>query len=319
MDFPYSTETIDGQQFCVWRAEEAKELEIGRETSFSWAVPLVLFVLLISIVVLLRLSLSNAVSNPGFSSALVYPIVLVIYGPMIVFSIIQYRKRRSQVFARPPEVPQGAIRVTATAASASSSFGLTEGWLWIEGPWLVFQGERFGVRLSHASFLGKLNSHLLTNKRPMVLRCESKKLSASITFTASGAILRDNLLLAQWKADVETWKLAAQPNIQDIYPPARYMPEDLNRPMPSVFRWFSINVVSALLCAIVIKFGLPQTSMADGRAMDPDSLAGVVALVVFGFISLIYPGAQFSNRANARKQNAKIDAYIAADKNYRRS
>lgn len=132
-------EMVEGVRYSAWRAPEGpkQNVDVSR-----WRVALIAYCVLMLIAILLVWRLGG-VKYLGFVSP------LFVGGPLVLVTFLtrDLRSTAETLPPRPEGVPQNAVPMTI-----GRCYGRSKGWLWTDGPWVIFHGDRFDFRLHPGNF-----------------------------------------------------------------------------------------------------------------------------------------------------------------------
>jgi hypothetical protein len=221
---------------------------------------------------------------------------------------IRINRTRSKT-PRPPEVPSRAIRARITPVATGHNLGRAEGWIWFEGPWLVFEGQATNFRLSAAAFRKPPRKSF--GGQAFALAWSDSELSMSVFISASPST-RERPKRDAWLSEMDAWRSAAKPREPSVYPSIKF------REVPSAsFRssgvQLAINGVAGILSGLVLLVGLTPELQA-GLTVPLPTFASSFAFVVFMFLTLFNPAMALMARGAAVRHNRRVDDLISGSR-----
>lgn len=238
--------------------------------------------------------------------AYVIALGVVLYGGPVLYIVARTRKARSQVAeipAPPSGVPADALPVSVRLGESSDSRGRSRGWLSVDGPWLVFQGERFDFRVAKRDMTNPpvATKNMLSRRYRLRL---PKGLSAVSLWIIPGsrvgkAWVRVPERLTAFEPALEEWLQQPEPSEPSVYPPLRSGFPLIN-PWPFLLQCVPAAVVAGLFGAWLPSLFAPYLSHLT-PLKGAFGFAAFVVLFAFVAVSGALTGRKFDREVDRQK------------------
>lgn len=180
--------------------------------------------------------------------------------------------------ARPAGAPEGAIYLRALMETNGVSEGLSHGWLWVDGPWLNFVGDRFDFRL-----------HAQDVDLPSRFRPDLRQVTMLPLIVAEGAPPRTLVVTpgrpGTKKAEataiqkaIATWQKLSTPGEASLYPPLE-PPATALALRVTTAQWLTMALAYVVGC-IVAYLVLPRI---PGKDLLSETILWLLVPTIFAF------------------------------------
>lgn len=119
---------------------------------------------------------------------------------------------------RPEGVPSAAVPITVWARG-----GKSQGWLWTDGPWAVFQGDQFEFRINSSNLVNPRQMKTLLNEQTPILLRLAEKQSLTLQFEhryeVEGRSYRSTTLASKMRPQLSECLTYPTPVSEALYPP----------------------------------------------------------------------------------------------------
>lgn len=243
-------EVVEGVRYSVWReVEEGK----GKLDPRLRAIPIALSgMYLISIAVLWLLGALRYVT-------FLTPIFVGVAAIVVHIFTRDLRRKDETLPHRPEGVPGDAVPVMVVRC-----YGQSNGWLWTDGPWVIFHGDRFDFRLHPGDFAERNRvKGLVTTQDNLEIRLNVPKGHPTRLFLSLGYIRGLRRYQPSELATAMRLRLAEcltydRPVIPSLFPPYR-KPANALEPMELSWR----HVLAASLLGGVLSCILPLSKYSS--------------------------------------------------------
>lgn len=224
-----------------------------------------------------------------------------VYGTPILV-VITTKKRRRPDPPRPEGVPSNANHVVLRITSGDQGRGRSPGWIWFEGPWFRFEGDRFAFRLARRDVKSKRPSQRFRTGQSLRLNLPKElpetALRFYLRFPKADRLQGGSYEKERFLADADAWENAAEPREPSIFPPLRTEPSNYQEGFKTA-PWLLISVVlSALIC---------YTPTFLGTEQRPNPI--VLSLGAFGFFATYFVLVPWTMKLGYRSIDRKVDRY----------
>jgi hypothetical protein len=298
----FDAERIGGVLFCRWRSDPSeKPTAVG----FSHWFPVSIALAFLFALGLGRLAL-NASERGSYAEVRAFGFALMAWlyvGPLIMV-VTEHRKRAAPPTDAPSSVPVRAVYGRAVLSrDGRNSLAGTGGWLWVDGPWLQFEGEHFSFRLAARDFrfqkqlardIAKQTSKRLVT--PVGIRPQF--LMVRISRSATGPGIQDRR--EQLQRELEPWAICDPPSEGSLFPPLR-------RRSTSTFSgrsklWFIAGTAVAVICGSCIPLVFADSELGHRTWW---SFALPIAALL-----LMMPAIQWTEAKSIETENRRIDRLV---------
>lgn len=180
--------------------------------------------------------------------------------------------------------PIAAVATICTVRTKlDTSLGSATGWIWIEGPWLIFESETFGFKLSVQDFQSTLKAKTLFDTSRLALVGDHPLSRISIQLTSTEVMTTSDTV--NWQSRVDAWKSYAAPYDSSLFPPLR--PNDRSQ-VPPIRSWLPMYVITAAITWAAFRFG-SSSDLRIALQASPHNFELSIAVIVFCFMTLFGP------------------------------
>lgn len=273
-----------GVLYCQWRGETPARFRLDPQS--AWALGGVIFFAGCFEYAMRWVAMGLRTSHaPLASFVLIILIALAVVGYAIFRNTNQVRKEEESAYearkrARPADAPERAIPATVSMMCEGGKEGESQGWLWLDEPWLNFVGDRFDFRLRQSDLRPHTRRSLAPGaplSLPLAAPEGSPVRSIVVTSNASEPI--------EIQREIVGWKTADIAESQSLYPPLQ-PPGVL--PEPSYVRRYLVGAAGLYyLGRLFAMLMLPD--YGDSRMPDllASSVVGAMILFAFGTYALL--------------------------------
>lgn len=260
-EWGYPTETIGGLTFCTWAELKKDDQKSPGVSTYFLTVGSVISLLWLSTLMINGLSKDANWGQP-YLRYFVYGLFATMYAGTLFALYLQKRAPKAKQEQFPQGVPSRAISVSARIGG-HENYGSADGWLWFEGRWLCFRGDRFGFLLQRSDFRNK-------NPRfggPLFLTLPKGFPSRCIWIVARPVLgahdLQDRTVRHRLDLDLEGWASFQPTKEPRLYPPMR-SGWFLSNPGRLVFSWMPLGFITGSCCYIA-SFYVPYEFASEFR------------------------------------------------------
>lgn len=293
----FETETIGAFTFC--KAKGQAPIPPTKRRPWLWALYAAAYVGYIFLahyaVVQVRLGLS------AWGWVIAGPVLLVLFGALFFFFVCQpvrdYRRSHSKQIPSPPE----SAHSTAIPMAFLCSGHMSDGWLWIDGGWMIFEGDTFCFRLKRSDVFWPAHEHVETLE--IVLPKGYPPLPVNIIFGGRPGAHLSKKVQKKFREMVHEWENQKSSEESSIFPPIT----------PSQSTGGGKEVAKIFLAAagvIALVFATPLLI-----AVDFHMSVWWIALLLFGctatVLSLLLAALGFLIAGALRRSKERIEAFVS--------